>query len=217
MSKKFYNLIILDKSGSMCSIAGAAVAGVNETLGIIRKAKKETGCDQEVSILPFCGCSTDYMLRNVPVDRITPVTSEQYQPCCSTPLLDAIGKGCTELKKHIGAEKDIAVSVTIITDGYENSSKEWTYPAVKALIEGLKAEGWLFAFIGANIDVNAVSQKMAIDNTLSFEADEDGTRAMFERESLSRARWSRAMAQAPSCASAADINRDYFRDEDDDK
>lgn len=33
-----YNLIILDKSGSMSSIAKAAIAGFNETVGGIRSA-----------------------------------------------------------------------------------------------------------------------------------------------------------------------------------
>jgi len=210
MAKKFFNLIILDKSGSMMSIRNAAIAGVNETIGTIRRIKNETGCAQEVSILPFCGCSTDYMLRDAEVDNAPVITISNYMPCCSTPLLDAIGKGCTELRKHIGEEKDFAVSVTIITDGYENSSKEWTYNSVKALIESLKAEGWLFAFIGANIDVAEVSKRMAIDNAMSFSADEDGTRAMFEKERAARSRWSARVAEAPDGASPKEANENYF-------
>ncbi len=210
MAKKFFNLIILDKSGSMMSIRDAAIAGVNETIGTIRSIKRETDCPQEVSILPFCGCSTDYMLENAEVDKAPVITADNYRPCCSTPLLDAIGKGCTRLKTHIGDTKDIAVSVTIITDGYENASKEWTYNSIKSLIESLKAEGWLFAFIGANIDVAKVSEQMAIDNAMAFSADEEGTRRMFEKERASRMRWSERVASAPDCASPCEMNEDYF-------
>ena len=35
---KIYNLIILDKSGSMSSISDAAISGFNETVGGIRSA-----------------------------------------------------------------------------------------------------------------------------------------------------------------------------------
>ena len=43
MAKKFFNLIVLDKSGSMMSIRDAAIAGVNETIGTIRRVKRESG------------------------------------------------------------------------------------------------------------------------------------------------------------------------------
>lgn len=40
--------------------------------------------------------------------------------------------------------------VTIVTDGYENASKEYTGSAIKALVAELKNKGWVFAYIGAN-------------------------------------------------------------------
>ena len=55
---KVFNLIILDKSGSMSTIADAAIAGFNETVGGIRSAQKQFADTQEhyVSLLPFCAC-----------------------------------------------------------------------------------------------------------------------------------------------------------------
>lgn len=209
MAKTFHNLIILDKSGSMTSIRNAALAGLNETIGTIRRIGRETSCPQMVSVLPFCGCTTEYIVKNKPVDEVKSFTAADYEPCCSTPLLDAIGRGCTELKKQVGADKEAVVSVTIITDGYENASTEWTYPAVKALIEGLKSEGWLFAFIGANIDVEKVSVDLAIDNSMSFEANEEDTAAMWEKERNARAKWSRTRAESPCCDASA--NNGYFK------
>lgn len=212
MAKKFYNLIVLDKSGSMSSIAGQAIAGVNETLGTIRKARRDTGIDQEVTILPFCGCSMDYTVKDADIDSVTPVTVSDYIPCCTTPLLDAIGKGVTNLKSHIGGNPEAAVSVTIITDGYENASREWTYPAVKALIQSLRAEGWLFAFIGANIDVEKVSHDLAINNSFAFAATAEGTNAMFDKEKKSRANWyaRRSARMDASIEEKLQLNDEYF-------
>ena len=53
---KVYNVIILDKSGSMSSIARQAVDGVNETIGSIKSAQ-EKNPDQEhiVTLVAFCG------------------------------------------------------------------------------------------------------------------------------------------------------------------
>jgi hypothetical protein len=41
----------------------------------------------------------------------------------------------------------------IMTDGEENSSREWTTSGVKALIEQKeKEDGWTFVFLGAGLD-----------------------------------------------------------------
>ena len=62
MKTKVFNVIILDKSGSMSSIARQAVDGVNETIGSIRSAQ-EKNPDQEhiVTLVAFCGCEMKAM------------------------------------------------------------------------------------------------------------------------------------------------------------
>jgi len=59
------------------------------------------------------------------------------------------------------------VLVTIITDGEENSSKEFTGQMIKKMIDELKALGWVFTFIGANIDVEKVAAQISINNSTS--------------------------------------------------
>ncbi|MDO4320155.1 MAG: VWA domain-containing protein [Bacteroidales bacterium] len=208
MKKEFYNLIILDKSGSMMTIRNQAIAGVNETVGTIRHSAKETETVQMVSLMTFCGCSMSYPVCNRPVESVQTITEADYEPCCTTPLYDAIGSACTTLKRELAGKDNACVSVTIITDGYENSSREWTAGSVRALIDSLKAEGWLFAFIGANIDVKKVSFELSIDNSLSFVADEEGTRAMFCRERESRRLWTKSVASA--CCMDPSLNKHYF-------
>ena len=89
---KVYNVIILDKSGSMSSIARQAVDGVNETIGSIKSAQ-EKNPDQEhiVTLVAFCGCELKSIYDNAPVSEVKTLTDRDYRPCCMTPLYDAIG------------------------------------------------------------------------------------------------------------------------------
>ena len=44
---KIYNLVILDRSGSMTPLREVAVQGYNETLDVIRNAQKQYGLEQQ--------------------------------------------------------------------------------------------------------------------------------------------------------------------------
>ncbi len=207
--KEVYNLIILDRSGSMSSIADQAIAGVNETIGTIRAAARDhKEMRQFVTVTSFCGCSIKDFCKNTPVSDVAPMTARDYEPCCSTPLYDAMGRALTEMRERVGCRRDVAVSVTIITDGYENASRQWNGPQIKALVELLTADGWLFAYIGANQDMKEISFTLSISNTMAFEADADSTRRMFKKECSSRKRWYDAVA-APAC-SMKEANDGYF-------
>ena len=83
-----YNLIILDKSGSMGSIANAAIAGFNETVGGIRSAQERFKDTQEhfVSLMIFCNCEKTLVYDKVPVAEVKELTRNEYRPCCGTPL-----------------------------------------------------------------------------------------------------------------------------------
>jgi hypothetical protein len=146
---------------------------------------------------------------NDDVTNVKPITDKEYQPCCCTPLYDAIGKCCTRLERQIGDRNDVAVSVTIITDGYENDSKEWTGAAVKKLIERLKEKGWLFAYIGANQDMEQVRFNMSIDNTLEFDASPQGAEKMFKRERAARMKWMKSVSHCDT-SEVRDFNAGYF-------
>ncbi len=187
---KIYNVIILDKSGSMSTIAKQAVDGVNETLGGIRSSQlKDPTQDNYVTLVAFCGCELRTIYDNTPIAEVRDITPNDYRPCCMTPLYDAVGTTITRLRPVVEKEKGAAAAVTIITDGYENASREYSGKAIKELIEQLKNQGWLFAYIGADHDVEKVAAQMSIDNTLVFDKTEAGTRAMFQRNNLSRSKW----------------------------
>ena len=188
---KIYNLVILDKSGSMESIRTEAINGYNETLGSIKATQLKFLDTQEhfVSLAAFCDCGIDMINDMTPIKDAAKLTKEKYDPCCCTPLFDAIGKTVKTLKKKIADEEDAGVRVNIITDGYENSSKEWDAKGVAKLIEECKEDGWMFAFIGAGEDVVKVATTISITNTMVWENTSEGTKKMFDDENDARVRF----------------------------
>ena len=201
---KVYNVIILDKSGSMSSIARQAIDGVNETIGSIKSAQ-EKNPDQEhiVTLVAFCGCELKTIYDNTPVAEVRTLTDKDYRPCCMTPLYDAVGTTISRVHALKNKDSESLALVTIITDGYENASREFTLTALKSLIDSYKDQGWQFTYIGADHDVEKVAYTLSIDHSMQFDKSEEGTSAMFAKERKSRLRWMARMADVMSapCAS----------------
>ena len=203
-----FNVIILDRSGSMECIRQAAVEGFNETLAGIKKAQEKFAETQDhfVSLVTFCSCETKHVFDKTPVADTHPLKMEDFQPCCTTPLYDAMGITLTAMRGAVKGIEDSVVVVTIITDGEENCSQEYNLRMVKTLINKMKKQGWTFTFIGTdNLDVEAIAADMGIDNHLSFKEDEEGTKKMFACENRSRARYCACVAKGEAMP-----NGDFF-------
>lgn len=209
MKTRIFNLIIIDESGSMHSIKKAAVDSVNETIQSIRAAEEQHE-EQEhfVSLVTFHN-DVKTIYECVPVKDVQELTDETYRPNCCTALYDAMGISLNALRAKVA--KDEKVLVTVVTDGYENASREYSGKAVKALVDELKGEGWVFAYIGANQDVEAVAATISITNTMNFAATSQGVSCMSKKVANSRLRWFNKISQGLS--SAAEDNKDFF-DED---
>ncbi|MDE6521438.1 MAG: VWA domain-containing protein [Muribaculaceae bacterium] len=207
---KVHNLIILDESGSMMSIYYPALSGVNETLQTIRGAQKEHP-DQEhfVTLVTFDTSHYNKIYHNTPADKAIDITGEQYRPCGGTPLYDAMGRSINELRTIV--KKGDVVLVTVITDGYENASQEYNGKAIKSLVEEMRKAGWVFTYIGANQDVEAVADAMSINNRMAFAASAAGTKAMFEKERMSRKRF---FSKISKDSISPDLEKGYFDSED---
>lgn len=179
-----FNVIILDKSGSMNTIRHAAIDGFNETLHGIKRAQETYAETQEhyVSLIAFCACEMKQIYDKTPLAQAHPLTHRDYHPCCCTPLYDAMGFTLNGMRKHVQSIKDAVVVATIITDGYENASREYNGQSIKTLVEQLKTEGWSFTYMGANQDALEVAEQMSIRNSRNFEANDSCTRHVMARE-----------------------------------
>ncbi len=209
-----FNVVILDRSGSMGCIRRAAVEGFNEVLAGIKKAQEKFADTQEhyVSLVTFCSCEMKNVFDKVPVQDAKPLKMEDYVPCCCTPLFDAMGFTITNMREHVRQIEDAIVVVTIITDGYENASKEYTGQSIKALVESLRAEGWTFTYMGANQDAVEVAIKLSIRNSRNFFYTPEGTQESMRKDRDTRMNlYSRlATARAENCG--ASLSKDEMAD-----
>ncbi len=179
-----FNLIILDESGSMSGIENQTLSGCNETLNVIRSTAKEKSdkIRSLVSVYAFQSGSeypSRYLVKNAKPEEVRDITVKDYHPLGSTPLLDAVGSTLSELKAVASTHENATGIVTIITDGYENSSEHYTWQSVGNLILQLKEIGWTINLIGANIDVEKMAKTINVDNRMAFTADANDTKRMF--------------------------------------
>lgn len=217
---KIYNLIILDQSGSMNSLREEAINGCNATFDTILKSQKEV-TDQEhlVTLVTFNTMDINTIFESMPIIQVEPLTRKTYRPTAGTPLYDALGNTLTALSEKLKNEDPTTYSVlvTIITDGLENASTEYTSSAIKTLIEELSDEGWLFSYIGADHDVEESAARLSITNTLEFEKSSSGINKMWETDQLSRMNFYQTLSMTKWDNDAekrkmqrAELNKEYF-------
>ncbi len=214
MVQKIFNLIVLDASGSMYSIRNEAVAGVVETIQTIRTSQEENANQEHLlSLVVYNGKYITIVFDRMPITKVPDLNEKDYQPTDNTPLYDAMGYSITNLQRYI--DEDDNVLVTIITDGYENASREWNHQRIYQLVEDLKKKNWLFTYIGANQDALEVAKGMGIDHSMNYISDAEGTKAMFRKELRSRKSFYDKLARGISLKQAM-AEEDYFVDDDKD-
>lgn len=188
---KVHNLIILDESGSMESIKKTIIQGFNEIVQTVKGIEKQYP-EQEhfISLITFNGMGLKTLHFADPVNKLEMIDDSRYQPDANTPLFDAVGFSCAKLRNILGNSTDYNVLVTILTDGEENASMEYSGALVKSLIEELTNNNWTFTYIGTDHDVEKFAVSISIENAISFSKNDDGIKAMIMKESKARANYS---------------------------
>lgn len=165
VSAKDEIVCIIDRSGSMSGIRADAQGGLNTFIN----EQKNVGNGANLTIIEF-----DSVVETV-CDQIDINEAIDYElkPRGATALLDAIGFVVSEKEKYTCEGKTIIV---VVTDGDENSSKEWTQKAIFDLINERKEQGWEFVFLAANQDAIKTASSYGFDAnaSISFAASGDG-------------------------------------------
>jgi uncharacterized protein YegL len=150
---------IIDRSGSMSTIKTDTEGGFNTFL----KEQQELPGEATISLTTFDDrIELDYGM--IPI-KDAPIFS--LQPRGMTAMLDAIGVTIKNLGTKLAAMDEAnrpeKVLVVILTDGQENSSREYTYQTIKAMItEQTEVWKWEFLFLGANQDAVLAGEHIGI-------------------------------------------------------
>ena len=137
--------VVLDKSGSMSTKVQDEIGGFNLYLN---ELAKESAVEYGFSLTLF-DTAVEMRYKSAPLARVAKLDEANYRPSGNTALFDAVGNTVQTVDTS-GFDKVITV---IMTNGEENSSREWTMQAVRDLIRNKEAAGnWTFVFLGANLD-----------------------------------------------------------------
>ena len=203
-----HNLIILDESGSMDSIKATIIQGFNEVVQTIKGIELQYP-EQEhtITFVSFNGLGQKVHHFMDKASLLKQIDDKSYQPDASTPLYDAMGFSMNKLKHALQDQTDYHVLVTILTDGEENASREFSGNDIKKMVDDLKLNNWTFTYIGADHDVESIAFSLSITNTLVFEKNEADIKTMFEKDRNARANYSRKIRDKE------DTNSRYFDEE----
>jgi len=203
-----HNLIILDESGSMGSIKKTIIQGFNEIVQTVKGIEKEFP-EQEhfISLVTFNGFGNKILHFIDPTSKLEQIDETRYKPDSMTPLYDAMGFSFAKLRKVLENQTDYNVLVTILTDGEENASKEYTGIAIKKMIEELKLNRWTFTYIGTDHDVEKFAASISITNTIHFQKNEPNMKLMFAKENSSRANYSQKIRDKK------DTSNDFYNED----
>ncbi len=144
MNKDLTKLVfVIDRSGSMASMQEEAESGIN---ALLEEQKKASG-SVDVTIFEFdheCYCPYSGYLKDCPEYRLVPRGS--------TALFDAVGAAIVEVGIQLSAmpedQRPGLVMVVVMTDGMENSSKEYTRERIAAMVkEQTEKYNWQFTFL----------------------------------------------------------------------
>jgi len=182
MKKQTTELVfVLDKSGSMGGLESDTIGGFNSML-----TKQKALADKCRITTVLFNHEVHLLHDRIDIQAVSLLGENQYQTGGSTALLDAIGftiqKISTVQKNTAKSYRPNKVLCVIITDGYENASREFTYAKVKSLIEKQQGRyGWEFIFLGANIDAVATARNVGIHyrRAANYMADSQGTELNF--------------------------------------
>ena len=179
--KKTELIFILDRSGSMGGLESDTIGGFNATISDQKTLEEET----RVTTILFDNFF-EILHDRIDLQDLPTLTEKDYFVRGSTALYDAVALGINKIvnvqkqtKQDGRADKVIMV---IITDGYENSSRETNAAMLHKMIDGCKKDGWEFLFLGADIDAQAAAGAIGIEGSRAsnFVKDAQGVQVQYD-------------------------------------
>lgn len=182
MKKNLTEMVfILDRSGSMYSLTSDTIDGYDSLLS---KQQKEEG-EAFVTTVLF-DHKYELLHDHVNIKNVRPLTDKEYFARGGTALYDAVGRTINDIGNRLSntpeEERPEKVVVVIVTDGFENSSREFDRATVKNMIEHQQDKySWMFMFLGANMDAGKEASDLGIktEYAKTYAASKVGTTSVY--------------------------------------
>ena len=176
--------VILDRTGSMESIRDDTIGGVN---AFLEEQQQQPG-HATLTLVQFDTQDPyEVVHRLADIKDVPKLTRATYVPRASTPLLDAMGRGINDLEQSIlaipEALRPSRVVMVVITDGQENSSREFRRDQIVKMIEEKQAKlDWQFVFLSADLAAirDALASGVRATHAMSFDKTAEGTDAAWK-------------------------------------
>ncbi len=160
---------ILDRSGSMWETIDDTIGGFNSF--IEEQQRLENKC---IFSLYYFDHEYDVVCKNIDIREVRLINRDTYQPRGQTALFDAIGM---TIRKIIPNDDNIIV--VILTDGQENSSREYRKDIILSMIKEKEELGWSFIYLGANQDAIESANTIGINSNSAMTYSSNAVRGCF--------------------------------------
>ena len=181
--------VVLDRSGSMQSCKVVTIEALNTYL---KELKKEKIWNASLTLSTFDSISIDIPISRRPIKRLRKFSLDLLQPRGGTPLFDAIGLAIHDLEQ-IKESTDENKVLVIVTDGYENASREYTSENISSKIIEKEEAGWLIIYLGADHDAFKQSNSLNFDRERSMRYSKTDSEDTFRAVTRTTLDYSRGM------------------------
>jgi uncharacterized protein YegL len=174
---------VLDRSGSMESMASDVVGGFN---GFLAEQQADWP-DALMTLIQFDSNDPHEVLAEaVPIAEVRRLSRDSFAPRGGTPLYDAMGHAITDAtirieQRRAARQPDESILFVTFTDGEENQSVQYRREQLFDLVKKHEQEGWTFVYLGADQDAYAEGGRVGFSasSTQNFKGDAQGSRAAF--------------------------------------
>lgn len=170
--------VILDRTGSMQAIREDTIGGFN---AFLREQKQNPG-KATFTLVQFDSQNPYEIIHDFKdVKDVTELDRKTFVPRASTPLFDAMGRGINDLESKLSSMPDALkpskVIIVVVTDGQENSSREFSKAKVSEMIKDKQnKEDWQFVFLSADLKAmdEAISTGVSASSAMLFDKTANG-------------------------------------------
>ncbi|TCD46836.1 vWA domain-containing protein [Chlorobium sp. N1] len=187
MEKSYTHItVVLDRSGSMESVRDDTIGGMNTFID----GQKALPGRATFSLVQFDSQDPYEVVRAfMPMAEVPPLDREVYVPRSGTPLLDALGRAINDVESSTGGlleeERPEKVVVAVVTDGQENSSREFKKAEIEKMIAAKRSEGWEFMFLSADMAAIDDAVRMGFERSMTVPFEKSSEGVLYCMEALS--------------------------------